>query len=246
MSRLLVAVLLLTSASHGAGPAVAPTDEVVVVELFTSEGCSSCPPADALLAELAGERATGFRVVALSEHVNYWDGPDWRDRFSSPLFTQRQKAYAKRLGLSSVYTPQLVVAGRTNALGSDRRAAQAAIAAAAREPSGRVTARIVPGATAELSIAVDATWTDGVPADVLVAVVQDRATTKVSGGENAGRTLEHVAVARSLTVVGSGAGAFSGKVTVRPMDAAHGSHLVAFVQEPEGGPVHGAATVELP
>lgn len=246
MSRLLVPVLLLTSASHGAGRAVAPTVEVVVVELFTSEGCSSCPPADALLAELAGERATGIRVVALSEHVDYWDGPDWRDRFSSPLFTRRQEAYAHRLGLSSVYTPQLVVAGRTNALGSDRRAARAAIAAAAREPSGRVAARIVPGAAAELSVAVDATWPDGVPADVLVAVVQDRATTKVSGGENAGRTLEHVAVVRSLTVVGSGAGAFSGKVTVRPLDAATASQLVVFVQEREGGPMHGATRLELP
>jgi len=246
MSRLLVPVLLLISASHGAGTAVAPTVELVVVELFTSEGCSSCPPADALLAELAGERTTGIRVVALSEHVDYWDGPDWRDRFSSPLFTRRQQAYAHRLGLSSVYTPQLVIAGRTNALGRDRRAARAAIVAAAREPSGHVTARIVPAAAAELSIAVDATWPDGVPADVLVAVVQDRATTNVSGGENAGRTLEHVAVVRSLTVVGSGTGTFSREVTVRPMDAAHGGHLVAFVQEREGGPVHGATTLELP
>jgi hypothetical protein len=246
MSRLLVPVLLLTSASHGAGAAVAPTIEPVVIELFTSEGCSSCPPADALLAELAGERTTGIRVIALSEHVDYWDGPEWRDRFSSPLFTRRQQAYAKRLGLSSLYTPQLVVAGRANALGSDRREVQAAIAAAAREPSGRVTARIVPGATAELSVAVDATWPYGVPADVLVAVVQDRATTKVSGGENAGRTLEHVAVVRSLAVVGSGSGAFSGETTVRSMDAAHGGHLVVFVQERDGGPVHGATTLELP
>jgi hypothetical protein len=246
MSRLLVPVLLLTSASHDAGTAVAPIAEPVVVELFTSEGCSSCPPADALLAELAGERTTGTRVVALSEHVDYWDGPEWRDRFSSPLFTRRQEAYAKRLGLSSVYTPQLVVAGRINALGSDRRAAQAAIEAAAREPSGRVTARIVPGAGAELSVAVDATWPRSVTADVLVAVVQDRATTKVSGGENAGRTLEHVAVARSLMVVGSGAGAFSGTVVVRRMDAAPGAHLVVFVQEREGGPIHGATMLALP
>lgn len=247
MSRLLVPVLLLTSASHGSGPAVAPPVEaVVVVELFTSEGCSSCPPADALLAKLAGERTTGIRVVPLSEHVDYWDGPDWRDRFSSPVFTRRQEAYAHRLGLSSVYTPQLVVAGRTNALGSDRRAARAAIAAAAREPSGRVAARIVPGTAAELSLAVDALWLDGVLADVLVAVVQDRATTRVTGGENAGRTLEHVAVLRSLTVVGSGAGAYSGRVTVGPTHAANGGHVVVFVQEREGGPVHGATTLELP
>ncbi|BDG05629.1 DUF1223 domain-containing protein [Anaeromyxobacter oryzae] len=248
MSRLLVPLLLLTAASRGS-PALAPAvpnEAVVLVELFTSEGCSSCPPADALLAELADERASGSRIVALSEHVDYWDGPDWRDRFSSPVFTQRQQAYARRLGLSSVYTPQLVVAGRTDVLGSDRRAARAAIALAAREPSGRVAARIVSAAAAKLSLRVDATWSGSVPADVLVAVVQDRATTRVAGGENAGRTIEHVAVARSLTAVGSGAGAFSGSVTLALPDANRAGHVVVFVQEREGGPVLGASTVLLP
>ena len=139
-----------------AAPAAA--DVPVLVELFTSEGCSSCPPADAFLARLVNERASGIRVVALSEHVDYWDDLGWRDRFSSPVFTRRQEAYAHRLRLSAVYTPQLVVAGRIDALGSDERAARSAIAAAAREPSGRVDARIVAREAAELGVVVHATW----------------------------------------------------------------------------------------
>ena len=101
-----------------------------------------------------------------------------------------------------------MVAGRTTRSEATARGAGGDVAAA-RKPSGRVAARIIPGAAAEQSVAVDATWLEGVLADVLVAVVQDRATTRVAGGENAGRTLEHVAVVRSLTVVGGGAGAFS-------------------------------------
>ena len=227
-----------------AAPAAA--DVPVLVELFTSEGCSSCPPADAFLARLVNERASGIRVVALSEHVDYWDDLGWRDRFSSPVFTRRQEAYAHRLRLSAVYTPQLVVAGRIDALGSDERAARSAIAAAAREPSGRVDARIVAREAAELGVVVHATWGGGVAADVLLAVVQDRATSQVARGENAGRTLDHVAVVRWLSVVGSGAGAFSGRATVPRADAPGAGRLVVFVQEPDGGPVHAVTTVELP
>jgi hypothetical protein len=248
--RLLVPFLLVTAATDGSGGAVAPADagaRVVLVELFTSEGCSSCPPADGLLAELARERVPGVRVVPLSEHVDYWDGPDFRDRFSSVTFTRRQEAYARRLGVSSLYTPQLVVMGRAQVLGSDRRAAQAAIAAAPRDPPARVAARLVPGAAAGRRVlGVDATWPDAVPADVLVAVTQDRATTHVSGGENAGRTLEHVAVVRSLTVVGIGAGAFSGEVALGVSDLPTAGQVIVLVQERAGGPVLGATALAVP
>jgi hypothetical protein len=247
--HLLVLILLVTATTDGSSPALAPaaaSSPVVLVELFTSEGCSSCPPADALLAELARERAHGIRVVPLSEHVDYWDGPDWRDRFSSPAFTRRQEAYARRLGVSSLYTPQLVVMGRAHVLGSDRRAAQAAIAAAPRDPSARVAARLVPDAHARRIVGVDATWRDGVPADVLVAVTRDRATTHVAGGENAGRTLEHVAVVRSLTVIGAGAGAFSGEVALSPTDPGTAGQVIVFVQERDGGPVLGATALVVP
>src|ERR1700746_3918568 len=100
----------------------------IVVELFTSEGCSSCPPADALLAELAGRPD----LLALSFHVDYWDGLGWKDPFSSPDATRRQRGYADLLGLATVYTPQMVVDGRWQAVGSDRSEVEQALGSARR------------------------------------------------------------------------------------------------------------------
>ena len=221
-------------------------DEVpVLVELFTSEGCSSCPPADALLARLATERFTGARVVALSEHVDYWDDLGWRDRFSSPALTRRQEAYARRMGLSGVYTPQLVVAGRVQAVGGDERAARTAIGSAARVPGGRIAARLVRDGPEAGAIDVDAQWAPGTSAEVLVALVQDRATTRVERGENAGRTLAHASVVRSLTLAGKGIGAFRGRAGLPRQHVAEADRAVVVVQEPDGGPVRAVATVEL-
>jgi hypothetical protein len=217
----------------------------VLVELFTSEGCSSCPPADALLARLAEEPPKGVRVIALSEHVDYWDGGGWRDRFSSGAFTRRQEAYARRLGIRGPYTPQLLVAGRLDVLGSDGRAARAAIAASAREPQGRLEAHL-EAAGEGLYLVVKASWEAGAPADVLLARVEDRASSKVTGGENAGRALEHVAVARALSSLGSGAGRFSGRAKVERAGGPGPSHLVVFVQERASGRVWAAAELALP
>ncbi|HEY6006313.1 MAG TPA: DUF1223 domain-containing protein [Anaeromyxobacter sp.] len=240
MARSLLALTLVGLAGPARG------EVPVLVELFTSEGCSSCPPADALLARLAQERAGGARPIALSEHVDYWDDLGWRDGFSSPAFTRRQETYVHRLRLSAPYTPQLVVAGRINALGSDARAARAAIAAAAREPAGRIDARVVARAAGALTVEIEASWNGGVAGDVLLALAQDRATTRVARGENEGRTLEHVSVARSLSVVGSGVGAFSGRATVRLGDVPAPAHLVVFVQERDGGPVHAVTSIAVP
>src|SRR3954468_7078030 len=109
----------------------------VVVELFTSEGCSSCPPADAVLAPLArAPPVPGVTVIGLSEHVDYWNSLGWKDPFSDALFTDRQEDYASVIARGRVYTPQMVVAGRIDVLGSDERAARAAVERAAAEPHG--------------------------------------------------------------------------------------------------------------
>lgn len=254
MSRALVSALVLAASSHavnaadlsGAAGGAATDGSVVLVELFTSEGCSSCPPADALLGRLAQEPLGGVRVVALSEHVDYWDDLGWRDRFSSPVFTRRQEAYARRLGLSGLYTPQLVVAGRTNVLGSDAHGARAAIAAASRAQPGRIDARVRTDAQGGPFLEVEAAWKPGVKRDVLVALVQDRAMSRVQRGENAGRTLDHFSVVRSLAVLGSGVGAWSGRAPLPRGEIHEAAHVVVFVQDREGGPVEAAASVALP
>lgn len=211
----------------------------ILVELFTSEGCSSCPPADALLARLSA--SAGASVIVLGEHVDSWDHLGWRDRAAAATFTRRQQAYARRLG-TSVYTPQVVVGGRIQAVGSREREVRGAIASAPA-PAGRLSARLDGAPAAEL--VVEATWPQGTRAEVLLASVQPRLTSVVTRGENAGRTLEHVAVVRALTVVGSGTGSFTGRVALPPR--AHGvERLVLFVQEPDGSPVHGALEISLP
>ncbi len=205
-------------------PAVASAGSTaVVVELFTSEGCSSCPPADALLARLAREGLPGTRVLGLSEHVDYWNGPGWRDPFSSPLFTQRQEAYAGQLGSSTLYTPQAVVDGEAEVLGGDEAGLRAAILRAARAPRGALVLRRSPE-----GIAVEGAWPGG-RATVRVALVEDGVESRVTGGENGGRTLRHDGVVRWLGTAGEGDGAFRGAVALPP--AGRGRvRVVAFAQ----------------
>src|SRR5262245_35879021 len=114
----------------------------VLVELFTSEGCSSCPPADELLGRLVAEQPVeSAEIIALSEHVDYWNRLGWVDPFSSPSATARQRQYVDAFDLDGAYTPQMIVAGRSQFTGSRRREALAAIASAAQEPHGKVTLR---------------------------------------------------------------------------------------------------------
>jgi hypothetical protein len=168
----------------------------MVVELFTSEGCSSCPPADALLGELAQRQY----VLPLSFHVDYWDYIGWKDRFADPLFTRRQYAYAEAQGSSMVYTPQMIVAGAIDVVGSDRKAVEKALKTAytrntmyrvnvVREKDGRVVVQFP-----EASI--------GVPATVWMVTYQKSAESHVKAGENAGRALISYNVVRSLQKVG--------------------------------------------
>ncbi len=179
---------------------------VVVAELFTSEGCSSCPPADALLRRIAaGELGDTADVLTLGEHVDYWDRLGWRDPFSAAAFSARQSSYgASVFGTDNVYTPQLVVDGRFQALGSNLEAVRGAIAQAARFPKAAVELAVERAAgQLRVRIRVDlATLPTHAPADLIVALTEDDLTSHVQRGENSGRTLHHGAVARLLKTIG--------------------------------------------
>ena len=230
-------------------PAALAQPSAVLVELFTSEGCSSCPPADELLRQVSGRTTPeGQRIVALSEHVSYWDGLGWRDPYSSQQYTARQNNYGTRFRLDSVYTPQIVVDGREQFVGSDRRALQDAFAAEAQRKqiqlhiiSAQVTGKAI---TFTYSAA-------GLPADSmlqLVAVlVDDTDRSSVLRGENSGRTLTHTSVARVLAPLGTlhPTGQRSVSLPLPPSFAANpgaGHHLVLFAQQDGAGPVLGIDT----
>jgi len=247
---LLCAWLFLRSATGnpGAGsPAGAPARKTVLAELFTSEGCSSCPPADALLGHLRQDLADrGFEVIPLGFHVDYWNSLGWKDRFSSPEFTHRQEQYARALGVDGPYTPQMIVDGGVEFVGSNTVRAHAAIAQAASHPQ-RAEIELSAIAADKLMVHV----TTG-PAEnggmVMLAVTEDNLTTKVGAGENSGRELHHVAVVRELRQLGRiQEGGFKASVPLtlqkewKPADL----HAVVFVQQGEAGEVLGASSVPL-
>src|SRR5689334_18874746 len=199
----------------------------VLVELFTSEGCSSCPPADAVLARLHREQpAPGLQLIVLSEHVDYWNNLGWKDPYSAAQFSERQELYGSR-----IYTPQAIVDGRTDVLGSEQYAIVRAARAAAQEPHG--VARLDRSAKG-VRISVTGLPPGHGDARVMLAVVEDGLVSKVERGENAGRTLEHTAVVRALREVGkaaAGEAGWAGEVPV-PTDVSwKKTRVLAFVQD---------------
>ncbi len=232
-----------------------PTDRTVVAELFTSEGCSSCPPADALLRRLAHEQLVpGVRVLALGEHVDYWDRLGWRDPFSSPGFSNRQSEYEARVFHSgSVYTPQFVINGRLQEVGNEVSAVRRAIARAAHDAKAKVVVTAQPDDAGHLRVEVQAATAPGIVigerADVIVALTEDELTSDVQRGENRGRLLKHGAVVRSLTALGSltAVNAFSGMTSIptAPSWVTKNLAVVAFVQERQSRRIVGAASAEV-
>lgn len=190
---LVAALLLLTG---GAGPAEVPRHPVVL-ELFTSEGCSSCPPADAILTELA----TRPDLLPLAFHITYWNGLGWKDPYSLDAATVRQHAYAATLGQDNVYTPELVINGRRGVVGSDRAAVAAAVEAASRDPA--VTIVSLRGDRTGLS--VDVGGGHGTGTIWLVGFDHQHQTT-VRRGENGGRTLLESNIVRSIRQIGTWSG----------------------------------------
>lgn len=180
-----------------AGLALAQPRTPVVVELFTSEGCSSCPPADELLSRLDREFPE-YEIITLGEHVDYWDELGWRDRYSSPLFSARQAEYGQLFQVESVYTPQMVINGQAQCLGSDLDGLRQAIKAVARAPQAMV--ELSNGREHDLISIRVGRFPQGVrETEILLAIVEDNIRNQVGAGENAGKRLLHNSVVRSMT-----------------------------------------------
>lgn len=238
-SLAIAALALFSKPTPATGPARSP----VVVELFTSEGCSSCPPADALLSRIRREGTeNGVVIIPLGFHVDYWNYQGWQDRFSSNQYSKRQETYAAELHTEGPYTPEMVVNGSQEFVGNDTARARSAIAQAGAE-----------AATSEVSLqpqagklVVNVTGQRDPSSEVWLAITEDNLSSRVAAGENTGRTLHHDAVVRDLRSLGRlQNGAFSKSVGLsfrrdwKPADL----HIVVFVQDPGTGKIAGAAEI---
>ena len=223
----------------------------VLIELFTSEGCSDCPPADALLQKLdTSQPVSNAEAVVLSEHVNYWDGDGWRDPYSLQDVTTRQGDYASRLRLDGPYTRQMVIDGQNEFVGSDGRRAVQVIENAARiqKTSVSLSAIQLEGGDT-LGIHLESSPL-GSPksADVFLVLADDSDQSNVRRGENAGRVLTHVAVVRSLAKAGTidHGGAFSKDLKLSTANTNHRDlRIVAFIQETGTGRVVGVGAARF-
>lgn len=215
-----------------------------VVELFTSEGCSSCPPADAVIAKIEKE-STDKPIYILAFHVDYWNRLGWKDVFSSADYSRRQNQYASWLHLQSVYTPQVVVNGRTEFVGSE-------------EGTLRNTIKNNLEKTSAANLTLSNIKTDGgkvsvqyhtqgnVSSDVLLlALIEKHAQSNVERGENSGRILSHVQIVRSLTSTPVKTGDGNASIALPKGFDAKGYELIAFLQNPASGEISGATKAEF-
>jgi len=225
----------------------------VLIELFTSEGCSSCPPADALLERLdRSQRASGADLIVLSEHVDYWNDIGWKDPYSSHEYSERQSAYAAQFGLGNIYTPQMIVDGRFEFVGSDERRAREAIqnAMKVRKTPVSISSSLSDEKTPILHIETGplpaSSTTES--AGIFLAVADDSDESHVNAGENAGRTLTHVAVLRNLVRIGAldrSAGFSRDMKLGRNAKNARNLRIAVIVQEADAGRVWGAGFARL-
>ncbi len=227
MTRLMPIAAALWMAASG----IAAAGQTVVVELFTSQGCSSCPPADRILSELA-ERDD---VIALALHVDYWDYLGWKDKFAIPGHTKRQRAYVRAIGKNTIYTPQMVIGGQDHVVGSrPMKISNLLLQHAARDAFVNVVARRVGD---RISIEATPTGTAALPAVVDLVTYLPEATVDVLRGENAGRTLAYHNIVRDWTRLGPWNGRSPYRATARvPEDVP----VVVLVQARNSGPILGA------
>src|SRR5258708_4716409 len=216
----------------------------VVVELFTSEGCSSCPPADALLFQLRQQaQQDGTEIIPLGFHVDYWNDLGWQDRFSSSAYSRRQEQYAHKFALDGPYTPQMVVDGSREFTGSDSSRARSAIA---QEATQAQTADVQLSLSSD-KLLVRVTSSGGnIAGDATLAITEDNLTTNVGAGENNGRVLRHTAVVREFRTLGKlTQGSFQAEIPLTPAKEWKLKDLRnwVFVQVPSTGPIAGAASL---
>jgi hypothetical protein len=218
----------------------------VVVELFTSEGCSTCPPADALLVQLSQKTPPGVDLILLGEHVDYWNHDGWSDRFSSSQFSQRQSDYEEHLHVAGPYTPQMVIDGHLQFVGNDAAALQHNLELAATQPKiAQVSVQWEAGDHLKIAVQVP----EKTHAHVFLAVTEGGLTTAIAGGENSGRTLQHAAVVRELQELGSvKSGSFEKTVEASRHSGWNAANLkvAVLIQDGDVGPILGAATLHYP
>ena len=235
MTRLVIFALSIAVALPAGSAPAAPATRPAVVELYTSQGCSDCPPADAQLGELARRRD----VLALAFHVDYWDEQGWRDRFELPVAKERQFAYVRHSGGDWVYTPQMIVDGTADLVGGNVAGVERLLAA----PRIGVPVRIVVH-DGELQVDVDAGPDRS--AEVTLLSFLREAVTAIGRGENTGRTLREFNIVRSCAVLGDWHGAaatFRVAISGLPRDA---ERVAVLVQQKGPGPIIGAAQADLP
>jgi len=239
-------------------PEVKAKPSPVLVELFTSEGCSSCPPADEVLARLEKEQpVAGAQIIVLSQHVDYWNHLGWADPYSSADFSQRQSVYSDAFHEDGVYTPQMVVDGQAEFNGSNWDKARDEIATASRAPKASIQIERAESNSATnalpLNVRIEnppaATANDS--AEVLLAITEGNLRSSVARGENAGRSLSHTAVVRQLTVIGKiepqGERTFTASTVVNLARdwKRENLHAVVFLQEQGSRRILGAASIAL-
>lgn len=234
---------------------VAATNHAVIVELFTSEGCSSCPPADELLKKLSEERSIhGAEVIALEEHVDYWNHLGWRDPYSSADFTERQEEYSHILENGSVYTPQMIVDGQNEVIGSRTSEALAVIGKSAAQP--KLEIQISPSASPdnnkaafEIKITNLAAFPNSKDIELWIAITEKDLSSDVKAGENSGEHLQHAPVVRRIQKLESfhGPSDHQAQATVKLELTWHRENLsfVAFTTDKHSRKVIGAATSKV-
>lgn len=235
MKRTLPLLAAVLAAPLFASPADAG-EQVVMVELFTSQGCYSCPPADAMLGELAARED----VVALAMHVDYWDYLGWKDTFAQKAHTLRQIGYRDSFGARSIYTPQMIVQGRADVVGSRKRDVAAAIEAARATAAADIE---ISNDGRGLIVACSPSGSGSVGGTVWAAVYDRTATVAIARGENAGKTLTYHNIVRDVVSVGEWDGA-SDKEFALP-DAGPGQGVAVWVQDGPAGAISAAVKHEF-